>query len=136
MSVPFHAMINHQSNGVLPGLAETMAWIGGHCDDYALERKTRVRHFRPPRRTIAVCRAGYRTMSVGEAIADDAHSINELDHMHWGIGMARIGGVPAQRVLNAMSLAAPSKPNPAPGCSERSTELDEAGCRPRATSRA
>jgi DNA polymerase (family X) len=28
----------------------------------------------------------------------------ELDHMHWGVEMARKGGVPADRVLNAMSL--------------------------------
>jgi DNA polymerase (family 10) len=38
------------------------------------------------------------------SINPDAHSIDELDHMHWGIEMARKGGVPADRVLNAMSL--------------------------------
>ena len=39
------------------------------------------------------------------SINPDAHSIPELDHMHWGVQMARKGGVPADRVLNAMTLA-------------------------------
>lgn len=34
----------------------------------------------------------------------DAHSIPELDHMYWDVEMARKGGVPADRVLNAMTL--------------------------------
>jgi DNA polymerase (family 10) len=38
------------------------------------------------------------------SINPDAHSISELDHMHWGVEMARKGGVPADRVLNAMTL--------------------------------
>jgi DNA polymerase (family 10) len=38
------------------------------------------------------------------SINPDAHSIAELDHMHWGVEMARKGGVPADRVLNAMPL--------------------------------
>jgi DNA polymerase (family 10) len=37
------------------------------------------------------------------SINPDAHSIPELDHMHWGVEMARKGGVPADRVLNAMT---------------------------------
>lgn len=40
------------------------------------------------------------------SINPDAHSIRELDHMHWGVEMARKGGVPMTRVLNAMDLAA------------------------------
>jgi DNA polymerase (family 10) len=39
------------------------------------------------------------------SINPDAHSVPELDHMHWGVEMARKGGVPANRVLNAMPLA-------------------------------
>jgi DNA polymerase (family 10) len=39
------------------------------------------------------------------SINPDAHSIPELDHMHWGVEMARKGGVPANRVLNAMKLS-------------------------------
>ncbi|MGY4330812.1 histidinol phosphatase-like PHP family hydrolase [Bradyrhizobium sp. LB7.2] len=38
------------------------------------------------------------------SINPDAHSIPELDHMRWGVEMARKGGVPADRVLNAMAL--------------------------------
>jgi DNA polymerase (family 10) len=38
------------------------------------------------------------------SINPDAHSIRELDHMHWGVEMARKGGVPPNRVLNAMPL--------------------------------
>jgi DNA polymerase (family X) len=39
------------------------------------------------------------------SINPDAHSIPELDHMHWGVEVAGKGGVPANRVLNAMSLS-------------------------------
>jgi hypothetical protein len=38
------------------------------------------------------------------SINPDSHSIRELDHMHWGVEIARKGGVPADRVLNALSL--------------------------------
>lgn len=38
------------------------------------------------------------------SINPDAHSIPELGHMHWGVVMARKGGVPPDRVLNAMTL--------------------------------
>jgi DNA polymerase (family X) len=38
------------------------------------------------------------------SINPDAHLIRELDHMHWGVEMARKGGVPPDRVLNAMPL--------------------------------
>jgi DNA polymerase (family 10) len=38
------------------------------------------------------------------SINPDAHSVPELDHMHWGVEMARKGGVPPARVLNAMTL--------------------------------
>ena len=38
------------------------------------------------------------------SINPDAHSIRELDHMHWGVEMARKGGVPPDRVLNAMPV--------------------------------
>jgi hypothetical protein len=38
------------------------------------------------------------------SVNPDAHSIRELDHMHWGVEMARKGGVPPDRVLNAMTL--------------------------------
>jgi hypothetical protein len=38
------------------------------------------------------------------SINPDAQSIPELDHMHWGVEMTRKGGVPADRVLNAMTL--------------------------------
>ncbi|QIG50414.1 DNA polymerase/3'-5' exonuclease PolX [Nordella sp. HKS 07] len=38
------------------------------------------------------------------SINPDAHSIRELDHMHWGVEMARKGGIPADRILNAMTL--------------------------------
>jgi DNA polymerase (family 10) len=39
------------------------------------------------------------------SVNPDAHSIRELDHIHWGVEMARKGGVPAGRVLNAMPLS-------------------------------
>jgi DNA polymerase (family 10) len=38
------------------------------------------------------------------SINPDAHSVRELDHMHWGVEMARKGGVPADRVFNAMPV--------------------------------
>ena len=38
------------------------------------------------------------------SINPDAHSTSELDLTHWGVEMARKGGVPATRVLNCLSL--------------------------------
>src|SRR3954462_3475592 len=38
------------------------------------------------------------------SINPDAHSIPEVDHMYWGVQMARKRGVPAYSVLNAMPL--------------------------------
>ena len=39
------------------------------------------------------------------SINPDAHSISEIDLTHWGVQMARKGGVPKDRVLNCLSLA-------------------------------
>jgi DNA polymerase (family 10) len=39
------------------------------------------------------------------SINPDAHSTDELDLTHWGVEMARKGGVPAERVLNALTLS-------------------------------
>jgi DNA polymerase (family 10) len=39
------------------------------------------------------------------SINPDAHSVRELDLTHWGVEMARKGGVPADRVLNCRNLA-------------------------------
>ena len=39
------------------------------------------------------------------SINPDAHSISELDLVKWGVAVARKGGVPKDRVLNAMDLA-------------------------------
>jgi DNA polymerase (family 10) len=38
------------------------------------------------------------------SINPDAHSTGELDLTHWGVEMARKGGVPAERILNALTL--------------------------------
>ena len=40
------------------------------------------------------------------SINPDAHSTRELDLTHWGVQMARKGGVPADRVLNCLTLQA------------------------------
>ncbi|MET0538167.1 MAG: PHP domain-containing protein, partial [Xanthobacteraceae bacterium] len=40
------------------------------------------------------------------SINPDAHSISELDLTHWGVEMARKGGVPRDRVLNCLKLSA------------------------------
>ena len=39
------------------------------------------------------------------SINPDAHSTRELDLTHWGVEMARKGGVPADRVLNCLTLS-------------------------------
>ena len=39
------------------------------------------------------------------SINPDAHSVRELDNLHWGVETARKGGVPAKRVLNCMTLS-------------------------------
>jgi DNA polymerase (family 10) len=38
------------------------------------------------------------------SINPDAHAISELDLTHWGVVVARKGGVPKERVLNCMTL--------------------------------
>jgi DNA polymerase (family 10) len=38
------------------------------------------------------------------SINPDAHSTREIDLTHWGVEMARKGGVPASRVLNCLTL--------------------------------
>jgi len=38
------------------------------------------------------------------SINPDAHSTDEIDHTHRGVGMARKGGVPKERVLNCLDL--------------------------------
>jgi DNA polymerase (family X) len=38
------------------------------------------------------------------SINPDAHSTREIDLSHWGVEMARKGGVPASRVLNCLTL--------------------------------
>jgi hypothetical protein len=38
------------------------------------------------------------------SINPDAHSTREIDLTHWGVEMARKGGVPANRVLNCLTL--------------------------------
>jgi DNA polymerase (family X) len=39
------------------------------------------------------------------SINPDAHSTREIDLTHWGVEMARKGGVPKERVLNCLSVA-------------------------------
>lgn len=39
------------------------------------------------------------------SIDPDAHSTDEIDNIQWGVLMARKGGVPKERVLNALNLA-------------------------------
>jgi len=39
------------------------------------------------------------------SINPDAHSTEEIDHIQWGVLMARKGAVPKERVLNALGLA-------------------------------
>ena len=38
------------------------------------------------------------------SINPDAHSTREIDLTHWGVEMARKGGMPAKRVLNCFTL--------------------------------
>jgi hypothetical protein len=38
------------------------------------------------------------------SINPDAHSTDEIDLTHWGVVMARKGGVPKERVLNCLDL--------------------------------
>jgi len=38
------------------------------------------------------------------SINPDAHSTTEIDLTHWGVEMARKGGVPSDRVLNCLAL--------------------------------
>jgi DNA polymerase (family X) len=48
----------------------------------------------------------WRALDVGcmMSINPDAHSTAEIDLTHWGVEMARKGGVPIDRVLNCLDL--------------------------------
>jgi DNA polymerase (family 10) len=39
------------------------------------------------------------------SINPDAHSTSEIELTHWGVEMARKGGVPKKRVLNCLGLS-------------------------------
>ena len=43
------------------------------------------------------------------SINPDAHSIDEIDLTRWGVLIARKGGVPKERVLNALEGEAPTE---------------------------
>jgi DNA polymerase (family 10) len=77
------------------------------------------------------------------SINPDAHSTAEIDLTHWGVEMARKGGVPADRVLNAMDLPAfarwlerrrtangPASPATRKNVSNRTTRFPPAAQRP------
>jgi DNA polymerase (family 10) len=49
--------------------------------------------------------AGIAMLGCMMSINPDAHSTGELGLTHWGVEMARKGGVPTERVLNALTLA-------------------------------
>jgi len=55
------------------------------------------------------------------SINPDAHSTAEIDLTHWGVEMARKGGVPQDRVLNCLELSAF---NPIPGGTTSESEKD------------
>jgi DNA polymerase (family 10) len=38
------------------------------------------------------------------SIDPDAHSTSEIDHVRWGVSLARKGGVPQDRILNSLGL--------------------------------
>ena len=38
------------------------------------------------------------------SVDPDAHSVREIDLTHWGVEMARKGGVPKERILSCLSL--------------------------------
>ena len=38
------------------------------------------------------------------SIDPDAHSTSEIDHVRWGVSLARKGGVPPERILNSLRL--------------------------------
>ena len=48
-----------------------------------------------------------RALELGRlfSIDPDAHSTTEIDNLQWGVLMARKGGMPKYRVLNALDLA-------------------------------
>jgi DNA polymerase (family 10) len=47
----------------------------------------------------------YRFTGCIFSINPDAHSTSEIDLTRWGLAMARKGGVPRERVLNALDLS-------------------------------
>ncbi|MDG5766788.1 DNA polymerase/3'-5' exonuclease PolX [Balneolales bacterium ANBcel1] len=73
---------------------------------FAAEHHTAIEINANPRRLDLDWRYGRKAREAGmmSAICPDAHTIEGLDHVRYGIGTARKAGFPARQILNAMPL--------------------------------
>jgi DNA polymerase (family 10) len=103
---PFTTILGHMTGRQLlrrPGYEVDVEAILAACAEYAVAVEINAN----PWRLDLDWRWHRRALELGcmMSINPDAHSTDELDLTHWGVEMARKGGVPAERVLNALTYS-------------------------------
>jgi DNA polymerase (family 10) len=107
VSNPHTSIFGHMTGRMLlrrPGYEVDVDRVLRACADYGVAVEINAN----PHRLDVDWRWHRRALELGciVSINPDAHSTDELDLTRWGVLMARKGGVPADRVLNALSLDA------------------------------
>jgi DNA polymerase (family X) len=104
---PFTTILGHMTGRQLlrrPGYDVDVEAIFSSCAEYRVAVEINAN----PWRLDLDWRWHQRALDLGclMSINPDAHSTDEIDLTHWGVEMARKGGVPAQRVLNCLDVRA------------------------------
>jgi DNA polymerase (family 10) len=104
---PHTTILGHMTGRMLlrrPGYEVDIAEILAACAAHGVAVEINAN----PRRLDLDWRWHRRALELGcmMSINPDAHSTGELDLTHWGVAMARKGGVPKERILNCHSLSA------------------------------
>jgi DNA polymerase (family X) len=102
---PQTTILGHPTGGQLlrrPGYEVDIEKILAACGEYGVAVEINGN----PWRLDLDWRWHQRTLQLGcmLSINSDAHSIDEIQLMHWGVEMARKGGVPKERVLNCLNV--------------------------------
>ena len=102
---PFTTILGHMTGRQLlrrPGYDVDIEAILAACAEHGVAVEINAN----PWRLDLDCRWHQRGLALGciFSINPDAHSTSEIDITRWGVAMARKGGIPSNRVLNALDL--------------------------------
>jgi DNA polymerase (family 10) len=102
---PYTTVLGHMTGRLLlrrPGYEADIEDILAACGEYGVAVEVNSN----PWRLDLDWRWHGRALELGcmMSINPDAHSLSEIDLTHWGVAMARKGGVPKERVLNCLDL--------------------------------